>query len=59
MNNQEKIIVFPSMCTLCESKDRVQYFAGLRLCLKCLKNVQISNPNLFAANDEVEHRDQD
>lgn len=57
--NSASIISFPKSCGICESKENVQIFAGLMLCHHCQKNIRITNPGLFAANEIIEPKAQD
>lgn len=49
------IIQLSKPCTFCDSRENVQLFAGLMLCESCQENVRITNPGMFAVNDDVEH----
>ena len=53
------LVSFPRPCTLCESKENVQKFAGLMLCGSCQDNIRITNPGIFASNDQIEQKAQD
>ena len=57
--NSASIISFPKSCGICESKENVQPFAGLMLCESCLENIRITNPSMFATNDQIEQKAQD
>ena len=58
MNNQivnsANVVKFPRPCTLCDSRENVQLFAGLMVCEQCQENIKITNPGKFAVNDEIE-----
>lgn len=53
------IVSFPRPCSLCESKENVQKFAGLMLCESCQDNIQITNLGRFSSNDQIEQKAQD
>ncbi|OTT97799.1 MULTISPECIES: hypothetical protein [Acinetobacter] len=57
--NSANIIPFPKPCTFCESTEHVQLFAGVMMCKKCQENIRITNPGLFAANEQIEQKTQD
>jgi len=48
--NSASIVTFPRPCSLCESTENVQKFAGLMLCGSCQENIRITNPGMFVAN---------
>lgn len=50
------VVKFPRPCTLCHARENVQFFAGLMVCEQCLDNIQITNPGLFATNDQIEQK---
>lgn len=52
------VVKFPRPCTLCDARENVQLFAGLMVCEQCLENIQITNPGMFAVNDEIEQENQ-
>jgi len=52
------IIQLSKPCTFCDSRENVQLFVGLMLCGNCQKNIRITNPDLFAVNDEIGHKNQ-
>ena len=52
------IVSFPRPCSLCESMENVQKFAGLMLCESCQDNIRITNPGMFASNDQIEQKNQ-
>lgn len=56
MNN---IIQLSKPCTFCDSRENVQLFAGLMLCESCQENIRITNPGIFAANDQIKQKAQD
>ena len=45
------LVTFPVPCTLCESMENVQKFAGLMLCESCQDNLRITNPGMFIVKD--------
>lgn len=45
------LVSFPRPCTLCESMENVQKFAGLMLCESCQDNIRITNPGMFIVKD--------
>lgn len=47
------IIQLSKPCAFCDSREKVQLFAGLMLCENCQENIRITNPGLFAVNDEI------
>ncbi|EJO37653.1 hypothetical protein ACINIS123_C0003 (plasmid) [Acinetobacter baumannii IS-123] len=51
--------MFPSACTLCQSRKNVQLFAGLLLCEQCQENIRLTNLGMFSANDETEQKAHD
>ena len=53
------IIQLSKPCAFCDSRDNVQLFAGLMLCGNCQENIQITNPGMFGANDQIEQKAQD
>lgn len=53
------LVSFPRPCTLCESMENVQKFAGLMLCESCQDNIRITNPGMFSSNDQIEQKAQD
>lgn len=53
------IIKLSKPCTLCDSRDGVQLLAGLMLCRRCQENIRITNPGMFAANDQIEQKARD
>lgn len=53
------IIQLSKPCTLCDSRKNVQLFAGLMLCGSCQENIRLTNPSMFAGNDEIEQKTQD
>ena len=53
------IVSFPRPCDFCESKENVQKFAELMLCGNCQDNIQITNPGMFEAKDQIEQEAQD
>jgi len=53
------IIQLSKPCALCESRENVQLFAGIMVCGNCQDNIRITNPHLFAANDQIEQKAQD
>lgn len=53
------VVKFPRPCTFCESTEHVQLFAGLMLCRSCQENIKITNPDLFATNDQIQQKAQD
>ena len=57
--NSASIVTFSRPCSLCESKENVQKFAGLMLCESCQDNIWITNPGMFASNDQIEQKTQD
>ncbi len=57
--NSANIISFPKPCAFCESTEHVQLFAGLMLCWSCQENIKITNPDLFATNDQIQQKAQD
>ena len=57
--NSASIVIFPRSCSLCESTENVQKFAGLMLCSSCQENIQITNPDMFEANGQIEQKAQD
>ena len=54
----ENVVKFPRPCTLCDARENVQLFAGLMVCEQCLENIRITNPGMFAVNDEIEQKNQ-
>ena len=57
--NSASILSFPRPCGFCESRENVQKFAGLMLCGNCQDNIQITNPGMFEAKDQIEQKAQD
>ena len=57
--NSASIVTFPRPCSLCESIENVQKFAGLMLCESCQGNIRITNSGMFASNDQIEQKAQD
>ncbi|HET6009955.1 TPA: hypothetical protein VUV35_001984 [Streptococcus pneumoniae] len=55
----DNIIQISKPCTLCGNGQNVQLFAGLMLCRSCQENIKLTNPGMFAANDEIEQKAQD
>ena len=53
------IIQLSKPCTFCDSRENVQLFAGLLVCRSCQENIQITNPDMFEANDQIEQKAQD
>ena len=53
------VVKFPRPCAFCESTEHVQLFAGLMLCRSCQENIKITNPDLFATNDQIQQKAQD
>ncbi|OTG62954.1 hypothetical protein B9T25_14215 [Acinetobacter sp. ANC 4470] len=53
------IVSFPRPCSLCESMENVQKFAGLMLCGNCQENIRITNPGIFETNTQIEQKAQD
>jgi hypothetical protein len=53
------IIQLSKPCAFCDSRDNVQLFAGLMLCGNCQENIQITNPGMFEAKDQIEQKAQD
>ena len=56
--NSASILSFPRPCDFCESRENVQKFAGLMLCGNCQDNIQITNPGMFEAKDQIEQKNQ-
>ena len=56
--NSASILSFPRPCDFCESRENVQKFAGLMLCGNCQDNIQITNPGMFEAKDQIEQKAQ-
>ncbi|MDR9624147.1 hypothetical protein [Acinetobacter baumannii] len=54
--NSVNIIPFPKSCVLCESKENVQFFAGLMICGNCQENIQITNPDMFATSALIKQK---
>jgi hypothetical protein len=52
-------VEFPRSCSFCDSRENVQFFAGLMLCGSCQENIKITNPGMFEANDQIEQKAQD
>ena len=57
--NSASILSFPRPCDFCESRENVQKFAGLMLCGNCQDNIQITNPGMFEAKDQLEQKAHD
>lgn len=55
----DNIIQLSKPCSLCENRQNVQLFAGLTLCSQCQENIRITNPDMFAANEQIEQKTQD
>ncbi|WP_180009632.1 MULTISPECIES: hypothetical protein [unclassified Acinetobacter] len=55
----DNIIQISKPCTLCGNGQNVQLFADLMLCRSCQENIKLTNPGMFAANDEIEQKAQD
>ena len=53
------IIQLSKLCAFCDSRENVQFFAGLMLCKNCQNNIQITNPGMFEAKDQIEQKAQD
>ena len=55
----DNIIQLSKPCSLCGNRQNVQLFAGLTLCSQCQENIRITNPDMFAANEQIEQKTQD
>ena len=53
------VVEFPRSCSFCDSRENVQFFAGLMLCGSCQENIKITNPGMFEANDQIQQKAQD
>jgi len=54
----DNIIQLSKPCVLCENRQNVQLFAGVLLCFQCQENIRLTNPGVFAVNDDIEKKDQ-
>ena len=52
------IIQLSKLCAFCDSRENVQFFAGLMLCGNCQDNILITNSCMFEANDQIEQKNQ-
>ncbi|SEM35878.1 hypothetical protein SAMN05216500_1342 [Acinetobacter sp. DSM 11652] len=55
----DNIIQLSKPCTLCGNRQNVKLFAGLMLCSQCQENIRITNPGMFASNEQIEQKTQD
>lgn len=52
------IIQLSKPCAFCDSRENVQFFAGLMLCGSCQKNIRMTNSGMFAPNEKIEQKNQ-